>query len=126
MSGTPVTNTPDKLWAILHWLYPKDFSSYWRHIHHYIEVEITPQGYRKLLGPKNEAQLLSIIDPFFIRRLKKEVWKDLPDKYYSEIVVTLTHEQRKAYVDMKDTMISWLGDALDIPLVTPVVFSPRR
>src|SRR2546428_13496177 len=30
LSGTPADNSPQDLWSILNWLYPKTFSSYWR------------------------------------------------------------------------------------------------
>lgn len=130
MSGTPITNQADKLWSILNWLYPKEFSSYWKFYGRYCDVEIMPQGFHKIKGPKNEAELLARIDKFYVRHLKKDrccehhpngVLPDLPDKYYSKIEVELTGKQATAYKQMKKESIAWIGQNESTPLVAPVV-----
>lgn len=119
LSGTPITNTPDKLWSILNWLYPKDFPSYWKFYGRFVDFEIDPAGgYRKIKGPKNVPLLHEKINSYYLRRLKEEVLPDLPDKYYTEIHLDLTEKQQKAYDEMRQHMITWLDDA---PLVAPVV-----
>jgi SNF2 family DNA or RNA helicase len=120
LSGTPVTNTPDKLWSILNWLYPQEFSSYWRFYGKFVDFEIDPAGgYRKIKGPKNVPILHEKINSYYIRRLKEEVLPDLPDKYYTEIHLELTDKQQKAYDEMRKHMITWLDDggALTAPVV---------
>jgi SNF2 family DNA or RNA helicase len=124
MSGTPVVNRPDELWSILNWLYPREYSSYWKFYNEYVNYEIVyPQGFRKVVGPKNVAQLQRRLEPFFVRRLKKDVLKDLPDKYYTTLWVDLDPKQRKAYDLMKEEMIAWVGEHEDQPLVAPVVIA---
>ena len=59
---------------------------------------------------------------FTVRRTKKEVLKELPEKYYSKIVVDLHPKQRRAYNEMRDDMITWLetqegGVLLSAPIV---------
>src|SRR5579885_1756532 len=54
LSGTPVTNTPDRLWSILNWLYPKEYKSYWSHFHRYVEWEWDEtHQYKIIIGPKD-------------------------------------------------------------------------
>jgi SNF2 family DNA or RNA helicase len=124
MSGTLVINQPDELWSPLNWLYPNDFKAYWRFFERYTEYEIRyPAGYRIVTGPKNVVELQKKIEPFFVRRLKKDVLKDLPDKYYSPLWVDLSGPQRKAYNTMRKEMIAWVGEHESTPLVAPVVIA---
>lgn len=138
LSGTPITNTPDKLWSILNWLYPKGrgdqftpyYTSYWRFFGKFVESIQTPQGYREIKGPKNTDLLHEMIGPYYVRHLKKKrcckhhphgVTPELPDKYNSEIYVALEGKQLKAYNSMKKDMLAWIGDHEDKPLAAPVV-----
>ena len=125
MSGTPTTGYPDKFWSALNWLYKTRFSSYWKFYQEHVEYEIKyPQGYHKILGPKNVAALLNKIESFYVRRLKSEVLKDLPDKYYDKIWVELTPGQRRMYNEMKREMVAWVKrQADDAPLVAPAVIA---
>lgn len=124
MSGTPVVNAPQDWWSVLHWLYPKTFSSYWTFYKRYVDHEITyPQGYHVIKGPKNEEELLAQIDPFYVRRLKKDVLKDLPDKYYTTIWVDLHPQQRKVYEDMRKDLVAWVGEHQDTPLFATAVIA---
>jgi SNF2 family DNA or RNA helicase len=124
MSGTPVVNRPDELWSILNWLYPNAYSAYWRFFERYTEYTIKyPEGYKIVTGPKNVRELQTKMDPFFVRRLKKDVLKDLPDKYYTPLWVELSGPQRKAYDSMRKEMIAWVGQHADQPLVAPVIIA---
>ncbi|MEO6130899.1 MAG: SNF2-related protein, partial [Saprospiraceae bacterium] len=72
LSGTPVTNKTDKFWSILNWLYPTKWKAYWKFYNQFVEFEILyPEGYHKIIGPKNEGILLEQIKPFYVRHLKK-------------------------------------------------------
>jgi SNF2 family DNA or RNA helicase len=125
LSGTPITNKPNDIWSILDWLYPRAFGSYWKFYERYVNYEIIyPQGYHKILGPKNEGELRAEMDSFFVRRKKVEVLKDLPDKYYSRLVVDLDPKQRRAYDQMRKEMVAWLEQQDKTrPLVAPVVIA---
>lgn len=125
LSGTPATNKPYDLWSILNWLYSSQFKSYWKFYDKYCDYEIVyPNGYHKFKGTKNADELHLQIQPYYIRRKKMEVLKDLPEKYYSQIWVDLSPKQRKAYDEMKKEMIAWLESQTDEkPLVAPVVIA---
>ena len=125
LTGTPVMNQPQDLWSILNWLYPSEWGSYWRFFEKYVDYELVyPQQYRKVVGPKNVEHLQARIKPFYVRRLKKDVLGDLPDKYYTSIYVDLDPKQRRAYDQMRREMIAWLETVEGTePLVAPVVIA---
>lgn len=68
-TGTPVMNRPGELWPILSLLYPEKFPSEDRFIAAYTT------GNR---GAKNVEELRALLKPIMIRRLKKDVVKELP------------------------------------------------
>lgn len=126
LSGTPVVNRPDELWSILNWLYPNIFRSYWKFFRKYTEtVTEFNKGhqYQRILGPRNVKELQEQIKPFYVRRRKKDVIKDLPDKYYTTIKVDLSPNQRRVYNQMRDNMIAWIGQHQDEVLPAPVVIA---
>lgn len=120
-SGTPADSKPHDLWSILHWLYPKKYTSYWRFYKEHVEYDPDPRGYHKITGVKNTDQLLRDIEPFYIRRRKEQVLKDLPDKYYTTAWVDLAPAQRKAYDQLRKNSLTWVDSNFgeDVPLSAP-------
>lgn len=114
MSGTPADNKPQDLWSILHWLFPfnRDYSSYWRFVNEYCVMERSPEGYFKMIGVQDEniKKLHTKMLPWYTRRRKEDVLTDLPNKYYSTLWVDLGSQQRRAYDQMKKTMVAWVGE----------------
>ena len=126
MSGTPVVNRPDELWSILNWLWPERYRSYWRFYRQYVESQVDyarGRRFERVIGPKNTSQLRQEISPFFVRRRKQDVLKDLPDKYYTKIGVDLDPQQRKVYNQMQKHMIAWIGEQEEELLAAPVVIA---
>jgi SNF2 family DNA or RNA helicase len=127
LSGTPADDKPEDLWSVLNWLWPKYYTSFHRFIGHHCLYDTeknwnTGAEYKKFVGVKNVRSLKEEMDPWFVRRKKTEVVKDLPEKYYDKVWVDLDPKQRKAYDEMKEEMISWI-DAQDKtqPLAAPAV-----
>jgi len=120
-SGTPADSKPHDLWSVLNWLQPRKYTSYWKFYKTHVMYELTPQGYHKITGAKNVDQLQSDIGPFYLRRRKEEVLKDLPEKYYTTQWVDLTPAQRKAYDEMRKTQLTWVTDnkGNEVPLPAP-------
>lgn len=124
LSGTPADDKPHDLWSILNWLYPKKFTSYWKFYNNYVDWDTHPKGgYRIVKGVKDVMKLHDEIRPFYMRRQKSEVWRELPDKTYSEIPVDLASRQRRAYDQMKKDMLAWVGEHEDEPLAAPTVIA---
>lgn len=119
MSGTPADNKPQDLWSILNWLWPNYYTSYWKFVNAYVKVEEEEtqdgNGYRKL-GAPNEETIPFLHDemrPWFARRLKEDVLPDLPDKYHTKLWVDLDPKQRRAYDQMRKTMMVWIEEHED-------------
>lgn len=69
MTGTPVMNRPGELWAILNLIDPEQFPAYETFLRQYtIDGKVA----------KNVEQLKMVLRSLMIRRLKKDVVKDLP------------------------------------------------
>lgn len=109
LTGTPIMNRPDELWSILNWLEPRNFTSYWQFFEDFVDYY---DGYfgKEIVGPKNPKQLGRLLASRMIRRLKKDVFKELPDKTYKTIYVDLTPQQRKAYDEMVEYLMTQLED----------------
>lgn len=139
LTGTPVMNRPDELWGQLRFLYPnkaardsvkmkhhyqKLLNSYWRFYTRFLDYFEDPQyGYHIITGTRHEEELRDLIDPFYIRRLKRDVLKELPAKQYQQYYVDLYPKQRRAYDAMKRTLIAWIGQNEDKPVVASVVIA---
>ena len=124
LSGTPMVNRPDELWSILNWLYPSRFKSYWRYFEYFVRYVqlVGPHGsYKKIIGPKNVDELKEILAPFMLRRLKRDVLKELPEKYYTHLRVQMSPQQRRAYEEMRKESLAWVGSHEDEPVPAPMV-----
>jgi SNF2 family DNA or RNA helicase len=137
LSGTPADNNPQDLWSILNWLYPMTWTSFWNFQRRYVRIEVHTrgfclvegcganhkQGFRKAVGVAHTEELRQAMAPYYIRRLKEEVAKELPDKYYDQIEVDLTPKQRRIYNEMRAAMLAWVGKHEQEPLAAPIVIA---
>lgn len=80
MSGTPIENHAFELYSIFEFVLP-----------HYFKNQ---DQFKRLI---QEGDIVPYINPFILRRTKKEVLKDLPDKIESNTYITMTKQQRKIY-----------------------------
>lgn len=95
LTGTPIQNSPDELWSILHWLWPKEYTAYWRFYEMYVDYYEGHFG-KVITGVKNPDALRFELVGRLVRRTKSEVL-DLPGKVRITVPVTLGVEQRKLY-----------------------------
>lgn len=122
LTGTPMINRPDDLWSILHWLWPRDFGSYWKFFHEFSDAVKHPQyGFWMFKGPKNEPALHALLTPRMVRRKKSEVLKDLPEKYVTTLEVDLDPKQRRAYDEMKRRSLAVVEPGT--PVAAPVALA---
>jgi SNF2 family DNA or RNA helicase len=142
LTGTPCLTRPEQFWSLLNWSKPRVFTSFHRFFnHHVIYVQHSKGDYCKavvngficgkehknnfkvIIGIADENTLLNEIRPYYIRRLKEEVLKDLPEKYYTQVNVDLDPQQRKVYLQMRDAMLAWVGANEDQPLAAPMAIA---
>ena len=102
LTATPAFNKPWDVWAILNWLFPKVFSSYWNFIDEYFEKEITwvhgePKESPLRFKPKADELLRMNLDIYCIQHKRKEVMEWIEDMEEPTIVkLKCTTEQRRA------------------------------
>jgi SNF2 family DNA or RNA helicase len=106
-TGTPVADTPDQIWHLLHLLYPKRFSAKWAFIEYFCDVEKTFWGQEiKGINERTKRELQWILQPIMIRRLKQ----GLPEKLHKEIYILLEGEHLKSYLAAKRFLYTSNGE----------------
>lgn len=89
LSGTPIENSLMELWSIFDFIMPGYL---------YDEKRFSVRYHKKLKeSPEVLGELNKLIKPFILRRRKKDVIKELPDKIEKTIMVTLEEKQKKVY-----------------------------
>lgn len=92
LTGTPVENSLSELWSIFDFVMPGYLRSYNRFSKDY-ETPIT-----KSKEPEKAERLKKLIAPFILRRVKKDVLSEIPDKLETNLYAEMTEEQRKIYL----------------------------
>jgi len=107
ISGTPLVNKPSELYTTLHLLWPKEFTSFWSFGFEYCKPSKRPWGW-EFKGATNLDKLHDSLNRLgMVRRLKKDVLKDLPDKIRE--VIPLEISKPKEYKKAKDDFLTWLA-----------------
>ncbi|AXH49807.1 DNA helicase [Gordonia phage Pleakley] len=88
LSGTPMRGKPENLWGTLNWLYPEKYHAYWTWASQWFHVlgdVRDPKSNMEIAGlDENKAKMFyEDIAPIMLRRTKKEVRAELPDKLYA-------------------------------------------
>ncbi|MFP3156227.1 SNF2 helicase associated domain-containing protein [Lachnospiraceae bacterium ZAX-1] len=91
LTGTPIENRLSELWSIFDYLMPGFLYSYKR-FREDLEVPIVQDNDEEEL-----IRLQKMIHPFILRRLKKDVLKELPDKLEESVYAILEGEQERLY-----------------------------
>lgn len=92
LTGTPIENRLTELWSIFDFLLPGYLYSlkvFMEEIERPIEMD---------QDEKKQTQLKKMVSPFILRRNKKDVLKDLPDKIERELWLDFSEEERKLYL----------------------------
>ncbi|KAJ8139713.1 hypothetical protein OY671_007083 [Metschnikowia pulcherrima] len=101
LTGTPIQNSMQELWALLHFIMPSLFDSHDEFSDWFSkDIESHAQSNTQL----NEEQLKRlhvILKPFMLRRVKKNVQSELGDKLEYDIYCDLTNRQKKYYQMLK-------------------------
>ena len=121
LTGTPIANNVVDLWSILHWLSPQDWPSKTKWIDRMIDIMLNAFGGMMVIGvkPMMQDEFYKSVNPVMRRMLKKVVLPHLPPVLNERRDVEMSPKQKKAYEQMRDTMIAELesGDALTAPSI---------
>ena len=91
LTGTPIENSLTELWSIFDFIMPGYLLNHSKFSKLY-ETPIVKNNDKTALEELNRH-----IKPFILRRLKKDVIKELPPKIEHKLVVDMTDEQKKLY-----------------------------
>lgn len=92
LTGTPIENSLAELWSIFDFVMPGYLRSYGKFSQSY-EKPIVKEENSSALGA-----LSCQIKPFILRRLKKDVLKELPEKIETRMTAEMTDKQKKIYL----------------------------
>jgi len=92
LTGTPVENSLTELWSIFNFIMPGYLLTHSAFQKKY-ELPIA-----KGEDPNSAVELSRHVRPFVLRRLKKDVLKELPDKIETRLMADMTKEQEKLYI----------------------------
>ena len=105
LSGTAITNRPSEFFTTLNLLRPAEFPSFFAFGKRYCDAYNNGWGW-DFSGSSNEAELHERTRTVAIRRLKKEVMADLPDKIRQIVDVHPAPKEMKGYRDMANMWAS--------------------
>lgn len=102
LTGTPLQNNLPELWALLNFVLPNIFKSV-KSFDEWFNTPFANTGSGDAMSLTEEESLLvirrlhKVLRPFLLRRLKKDVEKDLPDKQERVIKCNFSALQKKLY-----------------------------
>jgi hypothetical protein len=109
LTGTPIENSVADLWSIMDFLMPGYLGHHKAFREHY-ELPIQAGGPDAELA---QIKLRRKLHPFLLRRLKKEVAKDLPDKIQRVAHCTLSKDQHAVYKQLLEGAKRKINDMVD-------------
>ncbi len=92
LTGTPIENSLSELWSIFDFVIPGYLFSY-KKFKEKFEIPIVRDNNEQAM-----KRLKALIEPFVLRRTKKEVLTELPDKTITVLNNEMNEEQQKIYL----------------------------
>lgn len=115
LTGTPLQNNLPELWALLNFVLPKIFNSV-KTFDEWFNTPFANTGTQDKIELTEEETLLvirrlhKVLRPFLLRRLKKDVEKDLPDKVETVIKCKMSALQLRMYEQMLKYNALYIGN----------------
>ncbi|KAJ7071584.1 SNF2-family ATP dependent chromatin remodeling factor snf21 [Mycena amicta] len=106
LSGTPLQNNLTELWSLLNFVLPRIFNSV-KSFDEWFNTPFANSGTGDKIELNEEEAMLvirrlhKVLRPFLLRRLKKDVESELPDKVEKVIKVRMSALQSQMYKQMK-------------------------
>ena len=91
LTGTPIENSLSELWSIFDFLLP----GYLYSLNYFTKNFEKPI---QMGDDDRQSQLQKLVSPFILRRTKKQVLKDLPDKVEKDMWLNFSPEEKQLYL----------------------------
>ncbi|XP_020257482.1 protein PHOTOPERIOD-INDEPENDENT EARLY FLOWERING 1 isoform X1 [Asparagus officinalis] len=99
LTGTPLQNDLMELWSLMHFLMPHIFQSHQEFKDWFCNPIAGMVEGQDTVNKEVVDRLHNVLRPFILRRLKRDVEKQLPKKYEHVIYCRLSRRQRNLYED---------------------------
>lgn len=98
LTGTPIQNSMQELWALLHFIMPSLFDSHDEFNEWFSkDIENAAENKGSRLNEHQLRRLHMILKPFMLRRVKRNVQNELSEKIEKDIYIDLSARQRALY-----------------------------
>lgn len=126
LTGTPIANNVVDLWSILHWVSPEEWPTKTKWIDRMVDTMLNAFGGMVVIGvkPTMYDEFYASINPRMRRMLKARVLPWLPEIMTERRDVEMSTKQKKAYEQMRDSMLAELeGESGDGIVVAPSILT---
>ncbi len=106
LTGTPIENSLSELWSIFDFIMPEYLNSHSKFVETY-EKPILKEDQKAL------TDLHQHIEPFILRRMKKDVLTELPDKYETKMLTDMSEGQKLVYLSYLENIRSELHSEIE-------------
>jgi len=106
LTGTPIENSLSELWSILDFIMPDYLGGHTRFVELY-EKPILKEDVGAL------HDLHQHIEPFILRRMKKDVLTELPDKYETKMLTDMSEGQKLVYLSYLENIRSEIHSEIE-------------
>lgn len=120
LTGTPVLNRAQEIWRLLYICDPQNWHDYEdflaRYCHAPTNGDLAAAAYqeRRVITSSGRVEhldeLRALAEPYILRRLKKDVLKDLPPKTRRSLLVELHENDLTQYRAAEKNLIAWLTE----------------
>ena len=100
LSATPIEKHGGELWPVLKWLDREYFPSYWKWVESMFEVSPGLYGGIDIGDPLDRDAYIREVSPYIIKRSKKQVDPDLPERVDITVPIEMGDEETKAWVEL--------------------------
>ena len=101
MTGTPVSNRANEVWNLVDFISPGALGDYWGFLQRYC----LKNQWGGIFGYQNMDELRDKLKRYMIRRLKKDVLPELPEKIITDIPFEMTEEEKSLYKKIKKEIL---------------------
>jgi SWI/SNF-related matrix-associated actin-dependent regulator 1 of chromatin subfamily A len=105
LSGTPIEKRPSQFFTLLNLLDEVNFNSWHRYMTEYAGAKLTRWGW-DISGSTNTEKLHQVLKRIMLRRLKRDVLPDLPEKNKTVVPIDITN--REVYTKADCDFTNWV------------------